>query len=96
MVVSTPPTVYTAQFAFAATSSALQVGGIGLAGFSGAILSIGPLNTSRGLYGGFESRRNDRLSWRSLWIPNPARTAQLPVPVGSHAMPTRGCNSAFA
>src|SRR5205809_6957850 len=29
-------------------------------------------------------------------MPKPARTAQLPVPVGSHARPTRGCKSAFA
>src|SRR5262245_14632830 len=37
-----------------------------------------------------------RLSWRSLWIPKPARTAQVPVPVGSQDKPTRGCSNNLA
>src|SRR5207244_2962376 len=45
---------------------------------------------------GLEFIRLARLSWRSLWIPKPARTAHRPVPLGSHATPTRGCNSARA
>src|SRR2546425_7688771 len=69
---------------------------MGIDGLIGTRESIEPVRTIRGLNGGFWSSRNARLSWRSLYIPNPARTAQDPVPVGSHATPTRGCNSAFA
>ena len=37
-----------------------------------------------------------RLSSKSLKIPKPARTAQVPVLVGFQASPTRGCHSALA
>src|SRR5881409_3155095 len=81
-------------------NSALQLGA------GGVWLGIGPflrivstgvfVITSRPLNGALEFIRLARLSWRSLWIPKPARTAQRPVPVGSHATPTRGCKSALA
>src|SRR5213593_2706715 len=81
-------------------NSALQLGA------GGVWLGIGPflrivstgvfVITSRPLNGALEFIRLARLSWRSLWIPKPARTAQRPVPVGSHARPTGGCKSARA
>src|SRR2546421_10179099 len=80
--------------------SALQLGAPGESLGSGPFLSISSSGlfaiTSRTLNGGLEFIRFARLSWRSLWIPKPARTAQRPVPVGSHARPTRGCQSAIA
>src|SRR5881296_4128280 len=80
--------------------SALQLGAPGESLGSGPFLRIVKSGvfgiTSRTLNGGLEFIRNARLSWRSLWTPKPARTAQLPVPVGSQASPTRGCKSAFA
>ena len=54
------------------------------------------MNCSRAFVGGLAWIRMLRLSCRSLWIPKPARTAQVPVPVGSHARPTRGCNNSLA
>src|SRR5215510_4231026 len=85
--------------------SALQLGAPGESLGSGPFLRIGGTGpnvstsgvfgiTSRALNGALEFIRFARLSWRSLWIPKPARTAQRPVPVGSHARPTRGCKSA--
>src|SRR6059036_2553608 len=88
--------------------SALQLGAPGESLGSGPFMSIGGrwglllstsgvfAITSRALNGALEFIRFARLSWRSLWIPKPARTAQRPVPVGSHATPTRGCQSAMA
>src|SRR5881628_1282712 len=80
--------------------SALQLGAPGESLGSGPFLSIVSSGvfaiTSRALNGALEFIRFARLSWRSLWIPKPARTAQLPVPVGSHARPTRGCNNSLA
>src|SRR5437016_9765848 len=80
--------------------SALQLGAPGELLGSGPFLSIVKSGVfgiiSRTLNGGLEFIRFARLSWRSLWIPKPARTAQRPVPVGSHAKPTRGCKSARA
>src|ERR1043166_6591105 len=80
--------------------SALQLGAPGESLGSGPFLSIVKSGvfaiTSRTLNGGLEFIRFARLSWRSLWIPKPARTAQRPVPGGAHAMPTRGCKSARA
>src|SRR5438067_12820267 len=79
---------------------ALQLGAPGESLGSGPFLSIVSSGvfaiTSRALNGALEFIRFARLSWRSLWIPKPARTAQRPVPVGSHARPTRGCKSALA
>src|SRR5439155_24901684 len=52
---------------------------------------------SRAAYGGIPAwDRMPRLSIRSLWILNPVRIAQVPVPVGSQANPTLGCNNSFA
>src|SRR2546427_11726768 len=80
--------------------SALQLGAPGVSLGIGPFLSIVSSGvfwiTSRALNGALEFIRFARLSWRSLWIPNPARTAQRPVPLGSHATPTRGCQSASA
>src|SRR5213593_4641509 len=78
-------------------NSALQLGAggvwLGIAPFLSIVSSGVFAITSRALNGALEFIRFARLSWRSLWIPKPARTAQLPVPVGSHARPTRGCQS---
>src|SRR5205809_7687258 len=80
--------------------SALQLGAPGESLGSGPFLRIVSSGvfgiTNRTLNGGLEFIRFARLSCRSLWIPKPARTAQRPVPVGSHARPTRGCQSALA
>src|SRR5438034_5794368 len=80
--------------------SGLQLGAPGESLGSGPFLSMVSSGvfgmTSRALNGGLEFIRFARLSWRSLWIPKPARTAQRPAPVGSHATPTRGCQSARA
>src|SRR5437667_558288 len=80
--------------------SALQLGAPGVSLGSGPFLKMvnsGVFGiTSLALNGGLEFIRFARLSWRSLLIPKPARTAQRPVPVGSHAKPTRGCQSAMA
>src|SRR5215510_14453064 len=80
--------------------SALQLGAPGESLGSGPFLSIVSSGvfwiTNRALNGALEFIRFARLSWRSLWIPKPARTAQRPVPVGSHAKPTRACKSARA
>src|SRR5436309_245031 len=54
------------------------------------------VNCSRAFVGGLGCSRIPRLSIRSLWIPKPARTAHVPVPVGSQARPTRGCNNSLA
>src|SRR5205823_12416469 len=51
---------------------------------------------SRAANGGLGCARMPRLSTRSLWIPKAARTDQFPLPVGSQARPTRGCNNSFA
>src|SRR5437667_5906789 len=81
-------------------NSALQLGAGGVWLGIGPFLSIVSTGvfviTSRPLNGALEFIRLARLSWRSLWISKPARTAQRPVPVGSHARPTRGCPSALA
>src|SRR5438552_17613677 len=80
--------------------SALQLGAPAESLGSGPffrIVKIGVFGiTSRTLNGGLEFIRFARLSWRSLWIPKPARTAHRPVPLGSHATLTRGCHSARA
>src|SRR5437667_542892 len=81
-------------------NSALQLGAGGVWLGMGPFLSIVSTGvfviTSRPLNGAFEFIRFAILSWRSLWIPKPARIAQRPVPVGSQARPTRGCQSAMA
>src|SRR6266850_267139 len=80
--------------------STLQLGAPGESLGSGPFLRMVKIGvfgiTSRTLNGGLEFIRFARLSWRSLWIPKPARTAHRPMPLGSHATPTRGCNSARA
>src|SRR5213593_1302727 len=94
---SIPPGAKIEQAGGVNGDSALQLGAPGESLGSGPFLSIVSSGvfaiTSRALNGALEFIRFARLSWRSLWIPKPARTAQLPVPVGSHARPTRGCQS---
>src|SRR5439155_26749796 len=100
MAASIPPGAKMEQDGGCTGDSALQLGEPGDSLGSGQFLRIVSSGvfgiTSRALKGGLEFIRFARLSWRSLWIPKAARTAQRPVPVGSHAMPTRGCQSAMA
>src|SRR5207249_8522943 len=100
MAASIPPGAKMEQAGGCNGDSALQLGAPGVSLDSGPFLRIVKIGvfviTSRALNGGLEFIRFARLSWRSLWIPKPARTAQRPVPVGSHATPTRGCQSARA
>src|SRR5206468_11018349 len=73
-------------------SSDLQLGGGATSAETGMMESSGFRSTvSRPLNGGLELSRLARLSWRSLGIPKPARTAHLPAPLGSQTKPTRGC-----
>src|SRR6058998_2516070 len=53
-------------------------------------------SASRAANGGLGWARMPRLSMRSLWIPKAARTDHVPLPVGSQARPTRGCNNSLA
>src|SRR5947208_15535712 len=109
---SMPPGAKMEQAGCVNGDSALQLGAPGESLGSGPFLRIGGTScpdltndvstsgvfwiTSRALNGALEFIRFARLSWRSLWIPKPARTAHRPVPLGSHAKPTRGCKSARA
>src|SRR2546422_9589362 len=54
------------------------------------------ISDSRAENGGLGWTRMPRLSIKSLWMPKAARTAQVPVPVGSQARPTRGCSNSLA
>src|SRR5207244_459076 len=100
MIGSIPPGAKMEQAGGVNGDSALQLGAPAESLGSGPFFRIVKSGvfgiTSRTLNGGLEFIRFARLSWRSLWIPKPARTAQRPVPVGSHAMPTRGCQSDLA
>src|SRR5213594_2655382 len=81
-----------------AAAAVPQVGGSAADFWSGYVprSPFNGVNCSRAFTGGLGCSRIPRLLIRSLWIPKPARTAHVPVRVGSQARPTRGCNSSLA